>query len=167
MRRRGFTLIEMMIVVGIVGIMVAIAIPVMSGINKRTRGRDAIRELQAKVTQARGLATSGQTNPAWPAPARTVNAGIRFDSATSYVVYIDRDTTLNGNEVVMSVVNMEQPNGAAPVQISNPSTFPADMRMKSNGSLVSGVAATFVVQDAEQRTTQTLRVSLSGMPKIL
>jgi prepilin-type N-terminal cleavage/methylation domain-containing protein len=56
--RRGYTLVEMMIVVAIVGLLAAIAVPAFSGYLKRSRLQGSRNELMADIYYARSMAIS-------------------------------------------------------------------------------------------------------------
>lgn len=162
---RGYTLIEMMVVIGIVGIVVAVAVPLSSKVRERSHFNSAIREYQGKLALARSMAVGAETHPGWAAPNNRIrSAGIRQISPTQYTVFIDNDLA-PGGEVDISVVDLVQ---ARRSQISIVPAIPL-IRMNNSGSLInSAVPVTIVFSDTQiPGRTKTLRLSLSGMSRIL
>lgn len=173
MRRRvlGYTLVEVMVVIGIVAVIAAIGIPVASHMRNKSRLTKVARELQARVTQARALAATATPDPAWPAGSRVQSAGIRIESQQSYTVFIDRDVA-DGGESVVSVIDFTQQEGpGTSLGFRNPSTFPTTIRMSRNGQLTSGAQVDVVVEDRTGQSngtdSKTVRINLSGTPRIL
>jgi prepilin-type N-terminal cleavage/methylation domain-containing protein len=165
-RSRGYTLMEMMVAVGIVGIIGLIAIPVSTRMRERSFLNSAVREFAAKITQARAASATSTSHPTWPPGSRVRSAGIRFVTSTQYTVFIDRDLQPNGDEVDIAIVDLNQSKRDNLVTITQPA-IPGWIRFNNNGTLTNGAPIDVVFSDVHERTPKTIRVSLAGMPKIM
>jgi type IV pilus assembly protein PilE len=84
--RKGFTMIELMVVVVIVGVLAAIAIPIYGKYIKNARVTEATGRIGEIVTAAKAWAQDNQDasgNPTWPSAA----GGIVDLSSTQYFSY--------------------------------------------------------------------------------
>jgi type IV pilus assembly protein PilE len=131
--KKGFTMIELMVVVVIVGVLAAIAIPIYGKYIKNARLTEATGRIGEVITAAKAWAQDNQDasgNPIWPAGA----GGIVDLSATQYFTYAitagggsNANTTalgitstgiagqrMAGVTVVITVPNINS-NGNAPV----------------------------------------------------
>src|SRR5687768_8583950 len=106
-KSRGFTLLELMIVVAIVAVVAAIAIPSLTKNNSLADMRTSVRRMRGQLARARTLASTGKNEnyAGWLATDRTVQAGILITGPTSYQVFVDRDNVTDGDEIVLKVVN--------------------------------------------------------------
>jgi len=91
--QQGFTLIELMIVIAILGILAAIAIPTYQDYTIRARVSEAINVASAAKT---GVAEYRQAQDAWP--ANNTQAGVA-NVTTSYVSSL----TVSNGEIVIDV----------------------------------------------------------------
>jgi len=100
-KQQGFTLIELMIVVAIVGILAAIAIPAYQDYTVRARVTEGLSLASAaKVTVSENAMSGLPLSQGWVGPSATSNvASVSVDSATgaitvTYVAAIDSSGTI-------------------------------------------------------------------------
>ncbi len=94
---RGFTLVEMMVVVILIAILMMVAIPVFQGANRGGRTRTAIFQINSTVSLARQLAITRRQNihilfPDSEAPYDEETISMAY---TSYALYGERDGYLS------------------------------------------------------------------------
>ena len=95
-RPRAFTLIELMVVIGIISIMLVAIVPVVSSLSKSSGRKGAISNLTVIIEQARSLALSDSRNAyvafAGPLPANAAPTLVDEYSYRSYAVFEDDAT---------------------------------------------------------------------------
>src|SRR4028118_947182 len=92
----GFTLIELMVVVLIIAILLAIAIPTFLGAQDRARDRGAQSELRNAITAAKTIATdaAGLLTSVDATTLGEAEGALNFDDATAAdFITIEKDTT--------------------------------------------------------------------------
>ncbi len=103
-KQKGFTLIELMIVVAIVGILAAIAIPAYQDYTVRARVTEGLSLASAAKTTVAENIQSGQSNRAagWQPPGSTDNvSSVNVDSSTG-VITITYTSVAGGSDIQLA-----------------------------------------------------------------
>ena len=111
-KNQGFTLIELMIVIAILGVLMAIAIPAYQDYLSRARASEGI---MAAAPAKMGVAEYTISNAAWP--TTLAQAGVTF-AATSYVSAL----TVGAGGVITVTTTLTGCPGGSPVFTLTPAT---------------------------------------------
>src|SRR5687767_15540586 len=96
----GFTLIELMVVVLIIAILIAIAIPTFLGLRQRAQNRAAQSDLRNALTGAKAFYTDAETFTGFLAAAPSIEPSITWAAAGSATAVGVR--VASGNDVVLT-----------------------------------------------------------------
>jgi prepilin-type N-terminal cleavage/methylation domain-containing protein len=167
----GFTLIEMMVVVAIVVILAAFAIPAMFRATDQAKTRGAARTMLGHLAKARQLAASGREDASWPAGSRTIEAGVII-AATGYQIFVDRNDVTDGDEIIVEAVDWAPAAGfetkvgdrAADSLVITAPPPGAEIRFRKNGTLAANppVDQTIIIRDTQSGAVEELTVSFGG-----
>lgn len=86
--RRGFSLLELVIVVAIIALVAAVAIPLLAAASPQQRLREAAAELSSNIRLARSMAVSGQTAGSGQ-PINSVQVTFNDAANTYSIVLVD------------------------------------------------------------------------------
>ena len=155
---RGFTLTELVVVIGIIGVLISIATISMAGYVKRTKLRTALYEIDGDVRQSR-----------WIAKSRGTECYLQFDPATSSYTLngVDRHILPAGVRfgIDPSVIGCPgEPSRRPPLDgiTFGTSRHPNTLIYYPTGDIVP--AGTIYITDGRQ--TMAVRVARLGRPKL-
>ncbi len=137
--KKGFTLIELMVVIGIIGVIIALAVPNFAGMQRRARINAAAQEVAQDIRQIRerALSTSGQFQISFPGVNGRIYRLTRPDGTTKDY----RLGASTGGNIWFGHTNASgnPPEGSGPVP-SDGIDFPGDLLViDSRGGATKGV----------------------------
>lgn len=157
---RGFTIVEMMVSIGIVAMLAAIAIPWFQKTARRNRLASASRDLVGHLHQMRAEASTGRVINLGPPLQKTRYAGIQILSDHSYRLFTDQDALAgSGNEVFVRTVDFDVIHVDNKVLITAPA-IGTEVRFRNDGSTVASVTVT--LRDASISQERSVQVNGVG-----
>lgn len=86
MNKKGFTLVEMLVVIAIIAILVAILIPTVTGATTKAKEAADVANLRSTVAEYDIKILSGET-PTWTAPTLNFSGKYEYDEGTKTITY--------------------------------------------------------------------------------
>jgi len=165
-RERGFTLIELMIAVGLTGLLLSMAIPALDQFTSNARQTGAINDFVSSMHVARSTAVTTNFRVTVCASAGGANCeAVSWDQG--WIVFGDRDSdqTVDGDEVVVAASD-----GIDGLEIQS-GEFGQFMMYRPNGRVmnasINGSAGQFTVCDKRGTDhAKVVIVDLSGRPRL-
>jgi general secretion pathway protein H len=119
MSERGYTLLELLVVLAIMGLLAVVALPVISGPTERVQATVAARALADRLRAARELAIDTSVTQRFTLPARLASKGVTFSFHGPLRNEIDffPDGSASGGTILVSSgaaqhrVSVQWPNG--------------------------------------------------------
>jgi prepilin-type N-terminal cleavage/methylation domain-containing protein len=175
-QRLGFTLIEIMVVVGIVALLVAIAIPTSQKVMDMARWRSASRIYLGNLRLARTIALTGAGRAAGFGGGTGTGAvtdqirfaGVRLLSPQSYAVFVDEDNISgNGNESFVKVQSVLDKDLSTTITFT-PIAGNGEVRFDRKGMAVLNApySTRIRIQDMRASRQYTVAVSAAGAARL-
>jgi prepilin-type N-terminal cleavage/methylation domain-containing protein len=158
-RRRGFTLLELVTVVAVVGVVVALAAPSISDALAANRFQAAARSLVGVTRQARSAAVTRRDVRG--IPPRTV--GLRVVSTTRLETFADPDDQDDGDEVLMDAFDLAQLD-ASGATVFDAASVGSIVRFDRLGA--ASAAARYVLVQRRHGLRRTVTLATSGLASI-
>lgn len=164
-REHGFTLIELMIAVGLTGLLLSMAVPALDGFVANARQTGAVNDFVSSIHVARSTAVTTNSRVTICASASgTACEAVSWDQG--WIVFADRDSdqTVDVDETIVSTAA-----GIDGLSIQS-GDFAASMTYRPNGRVmnagVNGSAGEFTVCDRRGSAhAKVMIVELSGRPR--
>lgn len=156
---RGSSLLEVSAAVALVGVLVAVSVPMVGRTMRRNELRRASRTVQASIERARGLAVSGKRSESdWGPTDRAVSAGLRVTGPDALELFVDRDGITDGDEVAVGTVTLPRA-----VVLQAPAVG-AEVRFRQDGTLAA--PSGLVLKDVEGGSTRTITITAGGSVRV-
>jgi Tfp pilus assembly protein FimT len=151
-------MMEILVVSGLIAGFATVSVPLVARLQRAQQFRSVTRNVQSSLVHARSVASSGKRELAWSTNDRVQQAGVFINSATSYPVFVDRDTVRDGDEITVRTVLL--PVG---MEITAPAAG-QEIRFRHTGTVVAPQNIT--IADRYRAKSRTLILSGGGTVRI-
>lgn len=165
-RQNGFTLIELMIAVGLTGLLLSMAVPALDIFVSNARQTGAINDFVSTIHQARSTAVTTNTRVTICPSAGGTNCE-NVDWNDGWIVFSDPDSdrTVDTGETIIAV------SGAVDGLTLESSEFGAFLMYRPNGRVMNaslnGSSGAFTVcDDRGSNYAKVMIIDLSGRPRL-
>ena len=165
-RENGFTLIELMIAVGLMGLLLSTAVPALDLFMSNARQTGAINDFVSSIHQARSTAvTTNARVTICPSSGGTNCEAVGWNEG--WIVFSDRDSDRN----VDTDENIIASSGSTSGLTIQSSQFPAFIMYRPNGRVLNaslnGSSGSFTVYDKRGAShAKVMVIDLSGRPRL-